>query len=217
MANICGIARDAEDRRQVYGLRYGCYFRRGSLPWREDRQFSDRFDVTPNHFSFLLRGESGEPLATVRIGVVKPALGWEESPAGSVFGDDAAYGGLARESFVEASRLCFGPQARRDVLMRLLGNMAALADLYRCEWLVACPREEHALLYERLFGFRAMAEPRRYFGMNFHTRLMAVRREELREQVRLNHVMTSAWTEALGELRSCAGEWRGACAAEATA
>jgi hypothetical protein len=95
--------------------------------------------------------------------------------------------------------------------------MSALADLYECQWLVACPREEHAPMYERLFGFRPMAEPRRYFGVDFQTRLLAVRREELREHVRPNHAMTEAWAEALSELRPCAGEARRPCAAGATA
>ena len=46
--------------------------------------------------------------------------------------------------------------------MRLLGNTAAMADQYGSEWLVACPRLEYAPMYERLFGFRKLADPRRY-------------------------------------------------------
>ena len=197
----CRIAHGPEDREQVYRLRYGCYFRKGSIAPRADRKFSDRFDDTPNHFSFLVADVARGPLATVRIGVVSPSRGWTESPAGSVFGDHAAYRSLARESFVEASRLCFGPQARRDALMRLLGNMAALADLFQCEWLTACPRQEHAPMYQRLFGFRPMAEPRKYFGVDFETQLLAIRREELREYVRCFKPMTAAWAEALAGLK----------------
>jgi N-acyl amino acid synthase FeeM len=141
-----------------------------------------------------------EPLATVRIGVVKPGLGWTESPAGSVFADYPAYQELARESFVEASRLCFAPQARRDVLMRLLGNMAALSSFYQSGWLAACPRQEHASIYQRLFGFRPLAEPRKYFGVDFETQLLGIRREELREHIRFVKPMMAAWDAALGEL-----------------
>ncbi len=196
----CELANTAEDRTEVYRLRYGCYFRKGSIAPRADRRFSDRFDDTPNHFSFLVRGAAREPLATVRISVVKPGLGWTESPAGSVFADHPAYQELARESFVEASRLCFAPQARRDVLMRLLGNMAALSSFYRSEWLAACPRQEHAPIYQRLFGFRPLAKPRKYFGVDFETQLLGIRREELREHVRFVKPMMAAWDSALGEL-----------------
>ena len=197
----CEIARAREDREQVYRLRYHCYFRKGSIPPSAGRQFSDRFDDTPNHFSFLVRSATREPLATVRISVVKPNRGWTESPGGSVFGDHPAYRVLARESFVEASRLCFGPPARRDVLMRLLGNMAALSDFFQSEWLAACPRQEHAPIYQRLFGFRPMAEPRKYFGVDFETQLLGIRREELREYVRGVKPMMDAWHNALAGLK----------------
>ncbi|HEV2447129.1 MAG TPA: hypothetical protein VGS58_14455 [Candidatus Sulfopaludibacter sp.] len=97
----CRIAQAPEDREQVYRLRYGCYFRKGSIAPRADRRFSDRFDETPNHFSFLVRDTARQPLATVRISVVNPGRGWTDSPAGSVFDDHPAYRTLARESFVK--------------------------------------------------------------------------------------------------------------------
>ena len=155
----CVIAESAEIRDQVYKLRYCCYSRKGSIDPRPDRRFSDDFDRTANHFSFLVRSGS-QALATVRISVVKPSLGWTESPACKVFGDHPALASVSRESFVEASRLCFGQQARRDLFIGLLGNMAALAEFYEAQWLIACPRMEHAPLYQRLFGFRPLAEPR---------------------------------------------------------
>jgi len=134
-----------------------------------------------------------------------PREGWSESPSGAVFGDHPGYGELARDSYVEASRLCFAPRARRDALMGLLGHMAALADWFETAWLVACPREEHAGAYERLFGFRAMAEPRRYFGVDFQTRLLAIRREELRERAESAGAMWPAWRAALDGLRGAEG------------
>jgi len=196
----CSIAESQETREMVYKLRYHCYFRSGSIEARPDRQFPDPFDSTPNHFSFLVRNMDAEPLATVRISVVRPDLGWTESPAAKVFGDHPAFQAVASQSYVEASRLCFGLQARRDLLMRLLGNMAALADRYRSEWLVACPRLEYTGLYERLFGFRKLAEPRRYFGVNFETQLLGTRREELREFVQGCKSLRDSWAIAAAEL-----------------
>jgi len=109
---------------------------------------------------------------------------------------------MAGESYVEASRLCFGPQARRDVFVKLLGHMAALSDLFETAWLVACPRVEHASVYQRLFGFRQLAEPRQYYGVRFQTQLLGVRREEIRNHVRDQSCMLIAWQEALAHLRS---------------
>ena len=199
----CGMADSAEALDQVYRLRYEGYFRKGSIDGRDDGRFSDRFDRTPNHFSFLARDAANEPVATVRIGVVRPDAGWTESPGGAVFGDHPAYRRLAAESFVEASRLVFGPQARRDALMQLLGYQAALADVHQTEWLVACPRMEHAGMYQRLFAFRPLAEPRPYHGVKFETQLLGVRRSELREFVRTAKPMKQAWQMALENLGRC--------------
>jgi hypothetical protein len=117
-----------------------------------------------------------------------------------VFGDHPAFEPLAAESYVEASRLCFGAQARRDLLMQLLGNMAAMADRHCSEWLVACPRLEYTPMYERLFGFRKLAGPRQYFGVTFQTQLLGTRRRELREYVQRCKSMRESWTAALEEI-----------------
>jgi hypothetical protein len=198
----CALVRSAQDREQVYRLRHSCYRRNASIDPMPGGAFSDRFDDEPNSFSFLTTSEANEPLATVRITVVRPDLGWTDSPAQHVFGDHPALRDIAAQSFVEASRLCFARQARRDAFVGLLGNMAALADLFEVEWLVACPRVEHAQTYEKLFGFHSLATPRRYFGVKFQTQLLGVRRSDLREYTSHATQMLLAWTQALAQLRS---------------
>jgi hypothetical protein len=59
-------------------------------------------------------------MATVRISVVRPDLGRIYSPVQHVFADAPAFRGIAHMSFVEANRVCFRPQARRDAFVRLL-------------------------------------------------------------------------------------------------
>jgi hypothetical protein len=200
-STTCSLAQNPEDRTDVYRLRYACYRRKGSIDPRADEQFSDSFDKTPNHFSFLVRDPALEPVATVRISVVRPDLGWVDAPVHHVYGDHPAFQAIAKQSFVEASRLCFGHQARRDAFVRLLGNMAALADFYEVGWLIACPRVEHAHVYRRMFGFRPLAEPRQYFGVKFETQLLGVPISELRTNVRDHKVMWAAWSDALVEWR----------------
>jgi hypothetical protein len=193
---ICFIAQNKHDLEQVYRLRYTCYRRKGSIDANPEEQFSDRFDATPNSFSFLV-SSSTAALATVRISVVRPDCGWTDSPVQQVYGDHPAFQSISRESFVEASRLCFDRQARRDSFVNLVGNMAALASVYNVGWLVACPRVEHAPAYQRMFGFKALAAPRRYFGVTFETQLLGIRREDLEAYVQANKTMTSAWSEAV--------------------
>ncbi|MBL8229519.1 MAG: GNAT family N-acetyltransferase [Bryobacterales bacterium] len=184
----------------VFRLRYECYHRRGAIPGNPERRFSDTFDQLPNHFSFLLRHEEEGALGTVRISVVDQQRGWDSAPSSKVFGDHQAFRDIARHSFVEASRLCFGQQARRDVLYRLLANMTAMADLHATRLLVACPRVEHSVIYQRLFGFRPVAPPRPYFGVSFETELLAVTLDEIRGIAKQHKSMAQAWSEATGRV-----------------
>jgi len=196
----CSLAETPEDRDHVYRLRYACYRRDEAIEARDDERFHDRYDEMPNHFSFLARVGTDLPFGTVRISVVRPESGWETAPSHKVFGDDPAFQRIARGSFVEASRLCFGHQARRDALMRVIGYMAALADFYEVDWLVACPRVEHSHTYERLFGFVRLAEPRQYFGVKFKTTLLGVPRERLLQYTRGTKSMDTARLSALSHL-----------------
>ena len=90
--------------------------------------------------------------------------------------------------------------------------MVALADFYETEWLVACPRVEHSQIYQRMFGFRPLAAPRQYFGVNFQTELLAVSRGEIREKANRVKAMSRAWTEA-GLVVACDAIDSGAAAA----
>jgi hypothetical protein len=193
------IAATQQQRSQVYRLRYACYRRKHSIDECADAQFSDSFDDKPNSFSFLVSCQD-QALATVRITVVRPDLGWTDSPVQHVYGDHPAFQEIACTSFVESSRLCFARQARRDSFVRLVGHMAALAEFYNVEWLVACPRVEHAHVYQRMFGFQELAAPRRYFGVSFETQLLGIRTAELRDYVSGHKPLVDAWSAALGQL-----------------
>jgi hypothetical protein len=196
----CTLARSSEDLDAVFRLRYLCYHRRGAIEERTDTRFRDALDDAPNQFSFLVRDAATLPLATVRISVVRPDLGWTISPAEKVFGDHPAFQAMAKSTFVEASRLCFAQTARRDAFYGLLGNMAAIGERYGVEWLTACPRVEHSEIYQRLYGFRPMAEPRRYLGVNFETELLGIRLEEIRQRAERVGWMRRAWSAARAQL-----------------
>lgn len=201
----CVLADNRDSREQVYRLRYTCYRRKESIAVRDDERFTDQFDETPNSFSFLVRSASQDPLATVRISAVVPARGWTDSPVQHVYGDHPALQAIAKDSFVEASRLCFGEQAKRDAFVRLLGHMAALADFYEVGWLVACPRVEHSGVYQRMFGFKPIAAARQYFGVSFETQLLAIRREDLHAYVRHAKPMETACSKARAHLATLPG------------
>src|SRR4051794_4991939 len=80
------LAQSFQDRQRVYTLRHECYLRNASIDPIPGAAFSDAFDDAPNSFSFL----NDALTATVRITVVRPDLGWHDSPARHVFGDHPA-------------------------------------------------------------------------------------------------------------------------------
>ncbi|MFN7922062.1 MAG: hypothetical protein U0Q16_18305 [Bryobacteraceae bacterium] len=203
MSWICQQARTPEEMDEVFRLRYLCYHAKGAIATRADRRFHDAYDELPNQFSFLLRGE--DTTGSVRISVVRPELGWHEAPSATVFGDHPAFQRIAACGFVEASRLCFLPEARRDVLYRLVANLVALADYHGAPWVVACPREEHARFYTRIFGFHLLGEPRPYYGVNFRTALLAVPLEEIHQTAERIRSMRDSWSEALQAIAATAG------------
>jgi hypothetical protein len=197
----CVIADTPEARTQVYRLRYRCYRVKGAISERKDRQFRDCFDEKPNSFSFLVHDSTQDPLATVRVTVVAPNRGWKDSPACRVYSGDPEFEAVRRETFVEANRLCFASHLRSESFIRLVGNMAAVAEHYGVEWLVSCPRVEHVMVYRRLFGFRPLADPRRYFGVRFETQLLGIRLVELRHYIRHHAEMQAAWRDGLLRFR----------------
>lgn len=191
----CSLATTPAEMEQVYRLRHACYLRQGAIEPRPDGLFADRYDELPNHFSFLMRS-GDEPIGTVRISVVKPELGWTQAPSCTVFGDHPTLKHMAQESFVEASRFSFAHTAPRNILYRLVANQAMMADFHNTKWLVACPRSEHAPIYQRMFGFTRIAPPRKYFGVSFETELLAVSREDLRNCAERFEPMRRAWSAA---------------------
>lgn len=187
-------------RQSVYRLRYDCYRREESIEPNPVGVFIDRFDSQPNHFSFL-QYQSALPHATVRVSVVRPDLDWRDSPARIVYGDHPAFRKFAGSSYVEPNRLCFAPRASRQGFIELLGSVAALAELCEVEWLIACPRLDHAHLYQNLFGFQPQAEPRQFFGVKLTAQLMAVSLSQLRAYIQYDDRMLDSWVAALGRLR----------------
>ena len=68
--------------------------------------------------------------------------------------------------------------------------------------MIACPRVEHAGVYQRMFGFQPLAEPRQYFGVAFSTQLLGIRRHDLETYVRNARPLHEAWLRARDYLGS---------------
>ena len=197
----CIEARSTQTLDEVYRLRYAFYRRDDAIDPNPSERFSDAFDETPNHFNFLFGSETAA-LATVRLSVVRPDLDWTESPARHGYSDCKKFQSIAKASYVEISRLCFAAEAHTETFIDLLGNMAALAEFYSVRRLVVCPRVEQVNLYERLFGFAPVAEPRTEFGLRLKTQLLAVSLGQLRTHLKHDRPIFPSWASALSATAS---------------
>jgi len=194
------LALSSSKLNEVYRLRHACYLRNFAIDPSPDFRFTDRFDALPNHFSFL-QHRASQPQSTVRVSVVRPDLGWTDSPARQTFGDHPCFQRFAASSYAEGNRLCFDPQAKRRGFVELLANVAALAEVYDVEWILACPRMEHVHVYQNLFGFQPQAEPRSGIGVKLIAPLMATSLSQLRAYVQYDQRMIEAWQAASQRLR----------------
>lgn len=181
----------------IFRLRYDYLRRDESIDSSPGKLFTDPFDLEPNQFHFL-RLDQGQPQAAIRASVVKPELGFTSSPAIATFND--AF--LAHSSFVEASLLCFAPQAGRGGFIELFAHIAALAESAGVEYLVTCPRLEQIPLYQSLFGFQPKSGPRTAPGLHHAVQLMTVSLRQLRAFIQYDHRMLDCWSSALPALQA---------------
>jgi hypothetical protein len=187
----CQLAKTGAHYESVFRLRSHC-MAAGSADL-----FVDAFDQTINHFSFL-HPSAEHPTATIRVSVVKPELGWIDSPAREWVGaEDFLEGG-----FVAASHLCFEPSSRRDGFVSLIGNLAALARLFHTKWVLVCPPVEQVTAYQNVFGFQPRGVSRKMPGACRVGQLMAVSLSQLLGYIEYDPQIGQCWERVLQRL-SC--------------
>lgn len=181
----------------IFNLRYEYLRRDESIGPSPNKLFSDPFDLEPNHLHFL-RLDQGAPHAAIRASVVKPELGFTSAPAMATFQD--AF--LAHTSFVEASMLCFAPNAGRAGFIKLFAHIAALAESADVEYLVTCPRLEQIPLYQSLFGFQPKSGPKSTPGLHHAIQLMAAPLRQRRAFIQYDRRMLDCWSSVLPSLQA---------------
>src|SRR6202790_53583 len=78
------LAETAEDREQIYRLRYRAYLREGAILPSESERVTDRYDDLPNNFTFGIFIQ-GELCSSIRISVLTSE--WRGSPSSAKFLD----------------------------------------------------------------------------------------------------------------------------------
>ncbi len=155
----------AEDKDNLYLMRYRAYLHAGLIQPAESRRVTDRFDEAPNTWNFGIYVD-GELCSSVRIHVLTSE--WRMSYTTEVFGD-VLHPRLDRgEVFVDPCRFVADPeqQQRFPELPYLTVRLAFVAcDHFNVDAGLAMVRVDHQAFYRRVFLHETISpEPRGFPG-----------------------------------------------------
>jgi hypothetical protein len=177
------LAETEEEKDAIYRLRYRAYLNEGAIEPNRDQRTTDRFDDTPNTWTFGVYIE-GALASSIRVSVATPEA-WT-SPSVDVF-PDVLHKALARgKVIVDPTRFVADPdRAKRFpelpyVTVRL-GYVAC--GYFNADIGLATVRAEHRAFYRRVFLQEPLCEPRLFPGLLKPVGLMAADYPAIRERV----------------------------------
>jgi N-acyl-L-homoserine lactone synthetase len=177
------LAETAEDKEEIYKLRYRAYLREGAIVESPTQRNTDQYDDLPNQWTFGVYF-GGELYSSVRISVLNSV--WRKSCSTEIFGE-ILHPRLDRgEVIIDPSRFVADPdKARRfPELPYLTLRLAYMAcEYFNADLGLAIVRAEHQAFYRRVFLHETIAEPRLLTGLLKPVGLMAADFPALKEKV----------------------------------
>jgi hypothetical protein len=173
----------AEEREQIYRLRYRAYIHEGAIEPRADHRVTDRFDDMPNTWIFGVYFE-GVLASSIRISVATPDN--PISPSVDAF-PDVLLPELAKgKTIVDPTRFVADPaRAKRyRELPYLTVRLAYVAcGHFDADLGLATVRPEHCAFYHRVFLHETITRPRQPPGMTKAFCVMATDCRKVRERI----------------------------------
>jgi len=173
----------AEEKDQLYAMRYRAYLHGGLILPSEAQRVSDRYDDAPNAWTFGIYVD-GELCSSVRLHVLTSE--WRMSYATELFGDVLHPRLDHGEVFVDPARFVADPEKhqRFPELPYLTVRLAYLAcEYFNADSGLALVRPEHQAFYRRVFLQEPIAEPRSFPNVLKKVALMACDYRMVRERV----------------------------------
>ncbi|MBN9061884.1 MAG: hypothetical protein J0H41_05505 [Rhizobiales bacterium] len=183
----CRVAKTADEREEIFSLRYEAYLREGSIEANPSKLFKDRYDDLPNAWIFGCRLD-GRLVSSLRVSVASPQH--PASPSISVFHDVLAPEIDTGNIIIDPTRFVAHPLFGREYPM--LPQATARLPFVACEHfnadigLAAC-REEHRAFYKRLFFLDQVGSPRPYPPLTKPIALLRFDYRAVRERVLARH------------------------------
>jgi hypothetical protein len=180
-------AETAEERAEIFRLRYEAYLREGAISASPGGQFSDPVDDRENTWIFGVYID-GKLASSIRLSVTIP--GRIDIPALDVFSDVLLGDILAGKRFIDPTRFVADRAASREcpelpyVTLRL--PWLAL-EYFQADYMLAAVRAEHQAFYKRLWGSKAVCEARPYPNLQKPISLMTLDYRAACERVYRRH------------------------------
>jgi N-acyl-L-homoserine lactone synthetase len=176
-------AESAEERAAIFRLRYRAYLRETAISANLSGQFSDPVDDSDNVWLFGVHID-GKLAGSIRLSITIP--GSLRIPALDVFSDVLLGDIIAGRRIVDPTRFVADREISRKhpelpyVTLRL--PWLAL-EYFQADCMLATVRAEHQAFYKRIWGHRAVCEPRPYPNLQKPISLMTLDYHEARERV----------------------------------
>jgi hypothetical protein len=173
----------AEERDEVYALRYRAYLREGAIEPNPRQRFFDDYDRMSNCWIFAVRDES-RILSSIRLHVISRQN--RRGPALDVFPD--IVGPMIDRGMVliDPTRFVADEAAQKQYpeLPYITLRVACMASEYfAADYCLATVRSEHRAFYRRVFESRLLCEPRPYPTLLAPIALMAADVRDIRDRV----------------------------------
>ena len=177
------LAQTAEEKDEIYRLRYRAYLREGAIQPSTDGRVIDQFEDAPNAWTFGVYFH-GELYSSIRVSVLTSE--WRMSPSVELFGDVLHPELDKGRVIIDSTRFVADPEKARNfpelpyVTVRL-GSMAGVH--FNADYGLAIVRPEHQAFYRRVFLHETWCEPRTYPGLIKPVGLMAAHLPTVRDRV----------------------------------
>jgi hypothetical protein len=151
-----------DEREQIFRLRYEAYLREGAIAPNFIKKLSDPFDDAENSWTFGLHID-GKIAGSFRISLSSPKH--PITPAVEAFPDFLSPEVERGKVIVDSNRFVADAQLARTFseLPYLSVRLGYIACVYfDADIAIATVRREHQAFYKRVFGFKAVCEPRPY-------------------------------------------------------
>src|SRR3954471_9281442 len=177
------LAETAEEKDEIYCLRYRAYLREGAILPSASERVVDHHDEQPNNFIFGVYYR-GELHSSIRISVLSGQ--WRSSPSSEMY-RDVLHPYLDRgKTIIDPTRFVADPDKAKIfpelpyVTVRL-GYVAC--GHFNADIGLANVRPEHRAFYKKVFLQTPMGEPKLFPGLIKPVGLMAANYREIRDQV----------------------------------